>query len=238
MKAKKSSKVMLVTKTKKKIVAVPAKSAQLSKEWTPKEDAVLRKLNTPEKIQAFIDTLGYDGADDYYSVRSTLKTRKAHCMGGALVAACCLERLGFGKPRIMGFEAENDDSHAIAVYQKNGYWGAVAKSNFTLIRSRQPVYKTVRELMMSYFDFYFNTKREMSMTHYLGPYNLNRAGHGWKFKDGSIGKDLDEFDDTDRTPLIPIRPPGIKAKHLGLASKAVLRAGLIGANPAGLYKPS
>jgi len=209
--------------------------SELDCKWTKKEEATLRGLNTPEKVQAFIDALAYDGADDYFSVRSTLRTRKAHCMGGALVAACCMERLGYGAPRIIGIEAHNDDSHALCIYKKNGFWGALGKSNFTLIRSRQPVYKTVRELMMSYFDMYFNTKREMSMTHYAGPYNLNRAGQGWKFKEGSLGVDMDECDDT---PLTPVRPPGMKTRHLGLASKAVLKAGLQGAKAAGLFKPA
>merc|ERR1719163_1971020 len=173
MKAKKVQHPRWLDKSTKRL----AKDATTINQWSPKEDAFLRKLNTPEKIQAFIDSLGYDGEDDYFSVRSTLQTRKAHCMGGAMVAACCLERLGY-QPLVLGFEAKNDDSHAVAVYKKNGYWGAVGKSNFTLIRSRQPVYKNIRELAMSYFDMYFNTKRQMSLTHYMGPFNLNRTGQG------------------------------------------------------------
>lgn len=208
-----------------------------SNKWTPKEEAALRKLNTPTKIQEFLDNMAYDYADDYFSARYTLRTRRAHCMGGAILAACCLERIGLGPPRIVGFEAENDDSHAVAVYQKNGYWGALGKSNFTLIRSRDPVYRSLRELMMSYFDFYFNTKRQKSMTHYQKPFNLNRIGQAWKFAEGSLGDKLDDLDDYDKTPLIPVRPPGMRRSQLGLASKHVLNAGLLGSNPSGLYKP-
>jgi hypothetical protein len=211
------------------------KTESFEKKWTKKEEAILRKLNTPEKIQEFIDSLGYDGEDDYFSVRSTLKTRKAHCAGGALLAACCLERIGLGPPRVVGFDAKNDDTHAVAVYQKNGYWGAIGKSNFTLIRSRFPAYKSLRELMMSYFDFYFNTAREQSMIAYSQPFNLNKTGNSWKFAEGSLGTDLDAFDDPELCPMIPCRPPGMK---MGKASKAVLKAGLLGSNPAGLYKPS
>jgi len=232
------SKVSPIKKSiQKSKIAASSVENKYAHKFTKQEEAVLKKLSTPTKIQEFIDTLGYDGADAYFSVRSTLRTRKAHCMGGALIAACALERLGYGPPRVMGIDAENDDSHAIAVYQRNGYWGAVAKSNFTLIRSRDPVYRTIRELMMSYFSFYFNTKRQMSMTAYSGPFNVNKSGDSWKYAHGSIGEDLEAFDDEDITPWIPVRPPGMKQKHFGLASKHVLKAGLLGSNPAGLYKP-
>jgi hypothetical protein len=233
---------------KKKVIkkAMKAVKRDSTNQWTKKEEALFRtKLNSPAAIQVFLDSLGYDGADEYFSVRTTLRTRKAHCMGGALLAACALQRLGLGPPRIMGLDARNDDNHAVAVYQKNGYWGAVGKSNFTLIRSREPVYRTVRELVMSYFDFYFNTKCEMSLKAYSGPYNLDRrakaaAGHSkdaWKFGEGNIEDTLDSFDYDDETPWIPIRPPGMRQPALGRASKHLLRAGLLGSNPKGLYKP-
>lgn len=226
------AKVMKGKKTTKRTSS--AKS--IMNKWTKKEEAILRKLNSPAKIQAFLDSLAYDGSDEYFSVRTTLRTRKAHCMGGALVAACCLQRIGLGPPLFVGFEAKNDDTHAVAVYRKNGYWGAVGKSNFTLIRSREPVYRTLRELMMSYFDFYFNTKRQMSMTGYSRPCNLERIGHAWKFAEGHVAA-LEVFDDTKKTPIIPVLPPKMNRRTLGLASKHVLQAGLLGSNPAGLYKP-
>merc|ERR1719460_689877 len=124
MKAKRTK--TQITKTAKAAKLKSKNSANASKasppnHFTKQEEAVLRKLNTPAKIQGFIDALGYDGEDDYFSVRSTLRTRKAHCMGGALLAACCLERLGYGPARVVGFDAQNDDTHAVAVYQKNGY---------------------------------------------------------------------------------------------------------------------
>jgi len=237
MKAKKTNKLRAMAAASKTKAKASAKKDYTHK-FTPKEEAVLRKLKTPTQIQEFIDSLGYDGEDDYFSVRSTLRTRKAHCMGGAMLGACCLERIGLGAPRVVGFDAENDDTHAIAVYQKNGYWGAVAKSNFTLIRARDPVYRTFRELMMSYFDFYFNTKRQKSMTGYNSrPFNLNTVKDDWKFAPGSVGTLLDDFDDVSKCPMTPVRPPGMKQKDLGLASKHLLNAGLLGSNPAGLYKP-
>lgn len=209
----------------------------LGNKWTKEEEAVLRRLRSPAAIQDFLDSLAYDGADHYYSVRSTLRTRRAHCMGGALVAACCLQRIGLGPPRVVAFDAKNDDTHAVAVFQVGGYWGAVGKSNFTLIRSRDPVYRSLRELMMSYFDFYFNTRREKSMVGYTRPFNLEKIGESWKFAEGNIDDDLDDFDDEDKNPFLPVRPPGMRRGTLSRASQAVLQAGLLGSNPKGLYKP-
>eukprot|EP00931_Biecheleriopsis_adriatica_P111661 TRINITY_DN8608_c0_g1_i1.p1 TRINITY_DN8608_c0_g1~~TRINITY_DN8608_c0_g1_i1.p1 ORF type:complete len:237 (+),score=40.49 TRINITY_DN8608_c0_g1_i1:103-813(+) len=204
--------------------------------WTKKELAVLSKLKTPTAIQKFVDSLVYDSSDHYYSVRSTLRTKSAHCMGGALVAACCLQRLGLGPPRVIGFEARNDDTHAVAVYQVNGLWGAVGKSNFTLIRSRDPVYRSVRELMMSYFDFYFNTKGEKSLVGYSRPFYLDRTGEAWKFAEGKVDRELAAIDNTKKTPIIRIPRPS-KSK-LMIAPKYLLKAGLLGSNPKGLFKPS
>jgi len=245
-------KVKKVVKTKKiidwvgrKIAKTKAKGSSKAEDtdlntWTKQEEAVLRKLKTPQAIQEFLDTLAYDEREGYYSVRSTIHTRKAHCMGGAFLAAYCLERAGLGPPRIVGIEAVNDDAHAIAVYQKDGYWGAVAKSNFTLIRSRCPVYRSLRELMMSYYDFYFNTRCTFSMTGYSGPFNPNHTGNVWKFADVEFDfmKAYQIIEDKEIENEILVRPYGIRKATLGRASKHLLRAGLLGSNPKGLYKPS
>ncbi|CAE8650248.1 unnamed protein product [Polarella glacialis] len=204
--------------------------------WTRGEEAILRKLSTPAKIQGFLDLLHYDGSDHYWSVRATLRSGSAHCMGGAILASYCLQRNGYGPPRVVGFDSKNDDTHAVAVYQVNGYWGAIGKSNFTLI-PRDPVYRSLRELMMSYFDFYFNTKREKSMMGYTRPFNLERTGQDWKFAEGPIEDVLKDFDDVKKTPWIPVRPPGMRESSLLPASQAILQAGLLGSNPKGLFKP-
>lgn len=240
MKAMKAKAAMKAMKAKKSSVIARAED-EYAKKFTKKEQAVLRKLNTPQAIQNFIDALAYDGADHYYSVRRTLQTKSAHCMGGAILAAYCLEQIGLGPPRVCSFDAENDDTHAVAVYQVRGFWGAIGKSNFTLIRSRDPVYRSLRELMMSYFDFYFNTKGEKSMVGYSQPFNLARTGEGWKFAEGNIDDELEDFDDPKKTPVIRVRPPGMRPgsrKGLLPAPKYLLQAGLLGSNPKGLFKPS
>src|SRR5512138_2371005 len=123
--------------------------------WTPSERALLRRLSTPARIQAFVDELAYRTEDEPAAPRRVLAERRAHCLDGALLAAAALRRLGH-EPMVLGMWAVRDDGHVVAAFRKGGGWGAVAKSNFTGLRYREPVYRTVRELVMSYFEDYFN----------------------------------------------------------------------------------
>lgn len=100
------------------------------------------------------------------------KTRMANCFDGAIYAAAALETLGYS-PLIVDMEAKNDDDHVIAVYHADG-WGAIAKSNTTMLRSREPVYRNIRELVMSYFDCYFNIDGYRGLRTYSAPINLRR----------------------------------------------------------------
>ena len=125
-----------------------------------------RTLTTPAKIQRFLDEeLGYNlepGGDTCYSPRTVLQKRVAHCMEGAMLAAAALRRLGH-PPLLVDLEAVRDTDHVLAVYRDNGHWGAVAKSDYSGLRSREPVYRTIRELVMSYFEHYFNPAGEKTL---------------------------------------------------------------------------
>jgi hypothetical protein len=122
----------------------------------------------------------------------------------------------------------------IAVFKEEGLWGSVAKSNFTSLRFREPVYRSLRELTMSYFDFYFNTIREKSLRAYSRPLDLTRFDDKeWMFTDGSLEYIGDELDRIVHYPLIS---KGM-VKKLSLASNSMLKAGLLGSKPEGLYKP-
>ena len=136
-----------------------------------------RKLTTPAKIQRFLDEeIGYNlepHGDTCYSPRLVLRHRVAHCMEGALLAAAALRALGY-PPLLVDLEAVRDTDHVIAVYRVHGAWGAVAKSNYSGLRSREPVYRTIRELAMSYFEHYFNPAREKTLRTYSRPVNLQR----------------------------------------------------------------
>ncbi len=147
------------------------------------ERRVLRRLTTPAKIQRFLDReVGYNlepNGNTCYSPRRVLRERVAHCMEGAMLGALALRLLGH-PPLLVDIEAVRDTDHVLAVYRAHGRWGAVATSNYSGLRSREAVYRTVRELVMSYFEHYFNPAGEKSMRTYSRPVNLTRFDSiGW-----------------------------------------------------------
>jgi hypothetical protein len=134
---------------------------------------VLRALKTPAQIQKFIDALSYQYANTAWSPQRVLRERKGHCMEGALVAAAAL-RVNGHSPLLMDLESVQDDDHVVALYREHGLWGGIAKSNFAGLRFRSPVYRTLRELALSYFDHYYNLRGERTLRTYSGPVNLER----------------------------------------------------------------
>lgn len=137
---------------------------------------LLRKLTSPEKIQKYLDDLPYNKEKDGETCRSprlVIEHHTAHCFEGALFAAAAL-REGGRPPLILDLTAVRDDDHVIAVYQTNGCWGAIGKSNYSGLRFRSPVYRTLRELAMSYFEHYHNLAGEKTLRGYSRPVNLKR----------------------------------------------------------------
>lgn len=148
--------------------------------WSPfdsSERAVFRGLKTPEKIQRFLDhEIAYNKEPDGPTCRSprrVLRDRTGHCMEGAMFAAAALRVLGY-PPLLIDLETVRDDDHVLAVYQREGHWGSIAKSNYSGLRHREPVFRTLRELVMSYFEHYFNLEREKTLRKYSRPVNLAR----------------------------------------------------------------
>ena len=141
------------------------------------ETRVLRALATPDRIQHFLDTrIGYNlepDGDTLRSPRRVLRDRTAHCLEGALLASAALRVHGF-PPLLVDLESVRDDDHVIAVFQRQRHWGAIGKSNYAGLRFREPVYRSLRELVMSYFEHYFNEAREKTLRHYSRPVNLSR----------------------------------------------------------------
>ncbi len=140
---------------------------------SPAELRTFRSLKTPLLIQKFIDALPYQYADTALSPRCALRERKGHCLEGALLAAAAL-RLHGHPPLLMDLEAVRDDDHVVALYRQHGLWGGIAKSNFAGLRFRAPVYRTLRELALSYVDHYYNLRGERTLRNYAGPVNLAR----------------------------------------------------------------
>jgi hypothetical protein len=151
--------------------------------WTNAERAALARLKKPEQIQKFLDEgIGYNLEPDRetcYSPRLVLRHGVAHCMEGALLAAAALRFHGH-PPLLMDLESVRDDDHVLAVFRDRGHWGAVAKSNYAGLRFREPVYRTLRELAMSYFEHYYNLKGEKTLRAYSRPMNLATVDRkGW-----------------------------------------------------------
>ena len=133
----------------------------------------LRTLKTPAQIQRFIDELPYEYANTARSPQRALRERKGHCLEGALLAAAAL-RVNGQPPLLMDLEAVHDDDHVVALYRERGLWGGIAKSNFAGLRFRAPIYRTFRELALSYFEHYYNLRGERTLRAYSRPVNLVR----------------------------------------------------------------
>lgn len=147
--------------------------------FTPSELRLLRRLNTPAKIQEFLNEIPYHLADTAFSPRKVMRERTAHCFEGALFAATAMRANGY-EPLIMDLEAVNDTDHVICIYRENGAWGAIGTSNYPNARGRPAVYRNLRELAMSYFNDYFNLRRELTLRRYSNPVNLRRFDkYGW-----------------------------------------------------------
>ena len=141
--------------------------------FTPAELRKLRSFKTPAGIQKFLDELPYNLKFDARSPRSVLHDRTASCLDGGIFGAAALRAIGF-PPLIFDLEADHDTDHVVAIYKVRGHWGAVAKSNFTGCRYREPVYRNLRELALSYFNIYFNLRFERTLRRYSRPVNLAR----------------------------------------------------------------
>jgi len=142
-------------------------------DFTSSEWRQLRALKTPAGIQKFLDDLPYNLSYTARSPRKVLQDRTASCLEGGIFGAAALRILGF-PPLIFDLEAEQDTDHVVAIFKVRGHWGAVAKSNFTGCRYREPVYRNLRELAMSYFNVYFNLRGERTLRRYSRPVNLAR----------------------------------------------------------------
>jgi hypothetical protein len=201
--------------------------------WTKEEIKFLKTLSNPDKIQAFLDKISYNPNYECRSPRWVIKKRSAHCFEGALFAAAALEFIGY-KPLLVDMRAVNDDDHVIAVFKENGHWGAVAKSNFTSLRFREPVYRSLRELVMSYFDFFFNVYGEKTLRSYSLPFDLSKfKSCHWATTDEDLEYIGDKIESLHHFPVVSKK----MISKFYKASNSMLKAGLLGSNAKGLFKP-
>lgn len=203
-------------------------------DWTKEETEFLKTLNDPDKIQGFLDSIEYNPNYECRSPRHVIRKRSAHCFEGALFAASVLQFIGY-KPIIVDMKAFNDDDHVIAVFKVNGKWGSVAKSNFTTLRYREPVYHSLRELIMSYFDFYFNTDGDKSLRGYSVPLDLSIYNNrNWQTTDEDLEYIGDKLEQLRHYPVVNEK----EIASLKRASDTMMKAGMLGSNAAGLFKPN
>jgi len=201
--------------------------------WTSEEEEFLNGFSTPWDIQVYLDSIEYNPNYECRSPRWVIRKRSAHCFEGALFAAAALHFIGY-KPLIVDMKAFNDDDHVIAVFREDKYWGAVAKSNFTSLRFREPVYRTLRELIMSYFDFFFNINGEKSLRSYSLPLNLTSFNKmNWATTDDDLEYIGDKIESLYHFPVVS----EIMIKKLSIASESMIKAGLLGSKADGLFKP-
>jgi hypothetical protein len=200
----------------------------LSNGFNAREWNTLRRLRTPERIQRFLDfDIGYNkepGGPTCRSPRCVLRDRVAHCLEGALFGAAALRAQGF-PPLLLDLEAVRDDDHVLAIFKQRGHWGAIAKSNYSGLRFREPVYRTLRELVMSYFEHYYNPEAEKTLRAYSRSVNLARFDRiEWMTTEQELWAIPDHLLAIPHTPLLA---RGVE-RRLARVDKRLFAAGLVG----------
>jgi hypothetical protein len=192
----------------------------------------MKRFRKPSEIQKFLNGLKYRAGEGARSPLLVERTDAANCFDGAVYAAAALETLGY-PPFIVDLEAKDDDDHIIAVYRAEG-WGAIAKSNTTLLRSREPVYRSIRELAMSYFDGYFNTNGFKSLRSYSAPVNLRRFDRiSWRTTQNWLEPIQSYLHSVRHYPVLTRQ----MERSLSPAEPLVIKACFLESNPKGLYQP-
>ena len=197
------------------------------------ERAIVNGLTSPAGVQAFLDSIPYSTDEFYRCPLRVLRDRTAHCFDGAMFAAAALRRIGY-PPLILDMLSNGrDDEHLLALFKDRGCWGAVAKSNFVGLRFREPVYRTLRELVMSYFEQYYNLEREKTLRGYTGPLNLKRFDRlNWMTADETMDLIAQRTEEIRRVMLIDAE----LEKRLSPVDERSYQAGLTGSDPNGIYR--
>ncbi len=185
-------------------ISLSKKMFNLSK----KEISILKKLSTPAKIQDFLNTLPFNfekKGETYMSPRRVLKEKTAHCFEGALLASLALY-IHKQEPLILDLKTEApDQDHVIALYKKNGYWGAISKTNHSVLRFRDPIYKNIRELALSYFHEYFlNKNGKKTLVSYSKPFDL-RKYKDWITSEEELQNIVDDLDNSQHFTIVPAK---------------------------------
>jgi hypothetical protein len=210
------------------------KQIALAKSLTLDERKIFSKLNSPEKIQLFLDSIKYSDEPIYRCPLKVFNDRVGHCFDGAVFAAAALSQIGFTPIILDMLPNKRDDDHILALFKIENHWGAIAKSNFVGLRFREPIFKTLRELVLSYFEQYYNVEKEKTLRGYTVPLNLSVFDkHNWQTDDSTMELIAQKLDKIRKYNLLS---KGME-KRLLIVDEKTYTAGLLGVNEAGLYKP-
>jgi hypothetical protein len=192
---------------------------------TRREAAFLSRLTPPWRIQRFLDGLDYDvRGSGCRSARRVLAERRVQCMDGALFAAAALRVQGH-PPLVLDLEAVYDDDHVLAVFRQHGRWGAIARSNYSGLRFREPIHPTIRSLVLSYYESYFNLRRQKTLRRYSRPINLSRFdGLRWMTSEEDLWEIPDYLAGIRHIRLLPPRVE----KRVSPVDRRMFEAGLVG----------
>ena len=192
---------------------------------TRREASFLRRMRPAWRIQSFLDSIAYDvEGDGCRSPRRVLRERKAQCMDGAIFAAAAL-RLQGHPPLLVDLEGVWDTDHVLAVFREARGWGAVARSNFSGLRFREPIHRTIRDLVASYFESYFNLRRQKTLRRYSRPVNLSRFdAMGWMTSEEDVWTVPEYLCIVAHTPVLRAR----LIPELGRVDDRLFSAGLLG----------
>lgn len=192
----------------------------------------LKTLNHPHKIQDWISAFPYNSGDETRSALYAWKAKKAHCFEGALLACLALEYNGH-QPLVMDLRGHGDDDHVVAMFKLKGKWGAISKTNTTVLDFRPAYFKTPRELAMSYWAMYFNWKGKYAMKDFAGPINLKKYKQtDWRYGEEDMGEFGMCFNKLKHTPLASVRD----LKLLPKVPERLRLAGFLGSDMQGVRK--
>jgi hypothetical protein len=187
---------------------------------------VFRGLKSPIAIQDYLDSIPYKAEELDRSPLQVMSDGQAHCLDGGIFAALALWRIGF-RPLIIDLVPEpgKDDDHVLAIFQVDGFWGALAKSNYAILRYREPVYRSLRELAMTYFEFFFSLQREKTLRGYTRPLDLSRfTDTSWMWDEEGIKRVSKRLYGLKPIPLISEK----SAAHLSISDERSYKAGSYG----------
>jgi len=187
---------------------MPRYTKKLRAALSPDLARVFSKLTTPQKIQDYLDALpvNFDMSGDLLSSKRVVGEGRAQCIEGAMFAAASLSYHG-AAPLLMDFQTSSfDEDHVVALFRRDNLWGAISKTNHAILRWRDPVYRTPRELAMSYFHEYYMHDGRKTMRTYSKPFDMRRYDPAfWVMSEKSLEQVAEDLDESPHFPIVPAK---------------------------------